>query len=123
MRDRILAEEPKCLTTADVAKILQVTPRWVRWLARTEQLAYTQTRSGLWLFLALDVRRYNDRRAFARARSRRERLQALRPQMLRAGVGPRQASFRLVPAAASERSDPQAEVKASRSLKRAGRVR
>lgn len=102
-------ETPKCLTTADVARVLQVTDRWVRWLARTDQLAtYTQTRSGLWLFLERDVQAFMLARAKARLRGPRERLLALRPQMAKA-VGPRQGRFRLVPR--GESSDPPSEVK------------
>ncbi len=112
MRMRILAEEPRWLTTADAARALQVTPRWVRWLARMKELPCTQTRSGLWLFRESDVLRLAERRAKARGRGQAVWWAVVRPQMLKATLEPRQPRFRLVRSCGqSERSLPQAEVK------------
>ena len=83
-------------TTADAARVLQVTPRWVRWLARHQELPHAQTGSGLWLFREADVLQIAARRAKARGRPRREWLVAMRPQMLHASGAPRQSRFRLV---------------------------
>lgn len=84
------------LTTRDAARLLAVTPRWVRGLARAEQLRYEQTRSGLFLFRECEVLLLVAQRAKRRGRRREELLATVRPQMVRAGVGPRQTRFTLL---------------------------
>jgi hypothetical protein len=107
------------LTTLDVARVLAVTTRWVRWLARHGELPCEVTASGQHLFRRDEVRRVLITRTEARARSRPAQLAAVRVRMLKAGYEPRQLSFlsglglRIV--ARRERADPQAEVKAARS--------
>lgn len=107
------------LTSGDTAKVLAVTPRWVRWLARHGELTCEITESGQHLFRRDDVRRVLITRTEARARSRPALLAAVRVRMLKAGYEPRQLSFlhglglRIV--ARGERSDPHAEVKPARS--------
>jgi len=74
MRTRILAEDPArrsgngltWLTTADVARMLEVTRHGVQWLARTGRLPHEQTVSGQRLFRSGDVLRLIERRATAR---------------------------------------------------------
>lgn len=121
MPKRILADEPRrWLTTSDVAKLLGVTARWVRWLARHHELACDMTESGIRIFRRDDVRHLLIARTEARARSRPAQLQAVRVRMLKAGYEPRQMNFlhRLTlvhSGAGSERPDPEAEVKRARS--------
>lgn len=127
MRDVILAEPYGLLTTAYVARILAVTPRWVRWLARTKQLACDQTRSGVRLFRPGDVKAYMEQRAKQRARSRQERLVAVRSRTSQ-DVEPRQLNLfgvrlRLVRSGdGGERSLPHAEAKGPRLVKKIARV-
>jgi len=83
-------DDDQWLTTADVARLLERTPDGVRWLARTGQLTYQQTHSGVRLFRRGTVRRFVQARAEARLQRRTERLAALRPQMLRVNCEPRQ---------------------------------
>lgn len=72
MRTRILAEFPRVsggsawLTTADVARMLEVTTDGVRWLARRGHLASQRTHSGQWLFRPGDAHRFAERRLQAR---------------------------------------------------------
>jgi excisionase family DNA binding protein len=54
------------LTTSDAARMLRVTPQWVRDLARAERLAFERTRSRRLLFRQHDVLRLVDRRATVR---------------------------------------------------------
>ena len=126
-RDRILAEPdppPRrmWLTTADAALLLDVTTRWVRWLARAGELPCEVTQSGQRMFRRGDVERALIQRATVQARSRPQMLRAVRVQMLKAGYEPRQMSFlrhlKLVRSGDrdSERAVPQAEVKAARSF-------
>jgi len=101
MRNVILAEpyRPRAeqwLTTRDVARMLQVTGRWVRGLASLGRLTYEQTPNGMRIFRERDVLRLIETRARGRAQSRRELLAAVRPRMLRATIEPRQARMRLV---------------------------
>lgn len=110
------------LTTADTAKLLAVTPRWVRWLARQGELPFEVAECGQRFFRRSDVRRVLIERTEARARSRPAVLAAVRVRMLKAGYEPRQMSFlyglglRIV--ARNERSDPHAEVKPADSFDR-----
>ncbi len=68
MRKRILAEIPRVsapspwLTTADVARMLDLTPRGVRWLATEGRLASQRTHSGQLLFRTPDVQRFAEKR-------------------------------------------------------------
>ncbi len=105
------------LTTGDAARMLGVTADGVRWLARNQRLACLRTHSGQWLFRQSDVLHLVEQRAKARICSRPAMLRAVRPQMLRARLEPRQLSLfrpRLVaPRAESERSLMDPGVKAS----------
>jgi Helix-turn-helix domain len=100
MATRILADRSRqefhWLTTADVARRLGLTKNGVRWLVRTGQLACEWTRSGQRLWRYGEVQRCLTERADARARSRRERLAAVRVRMLKARLEPRQVRLRLV---------------------------
>jgi hypothetical protein len=77
MRTRILAEaEPVVvtwLTTADVARLLDLSTNGVRWLAQEQRLASTVTASGQRLFRLSDVQRYAEARLLARLRAKRPR--------------------------------------------------
>jgi DNA-binding transcriptional MerR regulator len=112
---RILPEgsqSEKWLTTVNVARMLAVSPRGVRWLARERRIRFEETRAGQRLFRVAEVERVVLERARERGCSRRELLKLLRPRMLRVGLEPRQlALFRKVKA--SERVLPEAEVKRS----------
>jgi len=109
------------VTTSTAAKVLGVTPRGVRWLAREQRLPCNRTPSGQWLFWRLALIQILKERATSHMQSRQEFLATVRPQMLRV-VEPRQARFRLVGRQReSERSLPEAEVKGARSFsKRVG---
>ena len=77
------------LTTADAARMLEIS-RWsVRWLAREGQLSYQRTRSGVRLFWEGEVQRLVARRAAARLR----RVTAFRPKLLTFSGQPRQLSL------------------------------
>jgi len=125
-RDRIFAQvlgPPKrfWLTTADAARLLDRTPRWVRWLARQGELACELTESGQRLFRRPDVHRYLLQRQDDRARRRPAQLAIARIRMLKAGFEPRQMGLPLwkrprPTLVQSERALPEAEVKATRSL-------
>jgi len=60
--------DPRWLTTADVARMLERTKRLVRWLARTGRLPHETTHAGQYLFLKRDVDRLVAQRATARFR-------------------------------------------------------
>ncbi len=80
----------RLLTTADVARMLEVTTWVVRWLARTGQLvAGTTTPSGQRLFRKWDVLRLAETRAEARLRN----VRALRPKILGVPGEPHQLSL------------------------------
>ncbi len=98
------------LTTATVARMLERSTRWVRWLARHRELACEMTDAGQRLFRPDTVRQYLERRTSAHQQSRHERLAALRPKMLRGCIEPRQLSL-FGTRRGSERADPEAEVK------------
>lgn len=111
------------LTTLDVARVLGVTTRWVRWLARAGELACEVTESGQRIFRRDAVRRVLIQRAEDHARRRPAQLALVRMRMLKAGYPPRQLSFltglglRIV--TRGERSLPHAEVKGARSFDKA----
>lgn len=56
------------LTTADLARMLERTPRGARWIARQAALPYERTQSGQHLYQRDDARRLIDRRADQRFR-------------------------------------------------------
>lgn len=80
-------------TTATVAQRLEVTPQWVRTLARSGDLLGERTEAGQWLFRREDVWRYRQRQDDARVRSRRLTLALLRPRMVFSALKPRQMSL------------------------------
>jgi len=115
MRDLSVAD--RCwLTTGDVARLLQVTPRGVRWLARAKRLTAERTRSGQWLFRQGDIERVMRQRGRDRMRTRGERLRDVRVQMLKVGLEPRQLS--LWRGRGGERARPDAEVKGPRLVRK-----
>ncbi len=128
MPDRILQQPPRLsrlLTTNDAAKLLGLSTRGVRKLARRGDLMFEATRSGQLIFHIGDVQRCCLQRADERTRSRPATLAAIRLRMVKAGVEPVQLSFlhglglRIV--ARGERSGPDRESKVARSFeKRAG---
>lgn len=101
---RILAEHyGQWLTTADVARMVERTPRGVRWLADEHGIAVERTRSGQRLFQKDEVLRLVDRRAKARLAG----VTRLRPRRIGVRGEPRQlalfgASLRLVKRRESE---------------------
>jgi excisionase family DNA binding protein len=110
------------LTTDDAAKLLAVSTRWVRWLARHGELPCELTESGQRIFKRSEVRRVLIQRTEDQARQRPAVLRAVRVRMLKAGFEPRQLSFlprllKLV-AGSGERALPHAEVKAARSFEK-----
>lgn len=134
MAHRILAEQlPRVvpgqrmwLTTMDVAKLLHVTPQWVRWLARQGDLPSELTEAGQRIFRRSEVRRVLIQRLEAHARNRPMLLRAVRVRMLKVGPEPRQVSLfgprlKLVRSEAqSERSLSDAKVKPARSFGKVG---
>jgi DNA-binding transcriptional MerR regulator len=119
-RDRILAESPRCLwmTTAVVAKRLDVTRQWVNALARQGDLPFERTESGQRMYRRSDVRRVAQAREDARARTRPMQLRIVRRRMLKTPLKPRQMDlFRpRLQVVRGERSDPHAEVKRTKSF-------
>jgi len=105
------------VTTSTAAKVLGVTPRGVRWLAREQRLPCNRTPSGQWLFWRLALIQILKERAKAHMQSRQEFLATVRPQMLRV-VEPRQARFRLGRQGEGERSLPEAAVKGTQSFRK-----
>ncbi len=91
-----IAAASQLITTAVAARMLQMTPDGVRWLARTEQIAYEQTGSQQRVFRRSEVLRVAELRTKARGRTRAELLAEVRPKMLRAGLEPRQTRIKLV---------------------------
>lgn len=80
----------RLLTTADVARMLEVTTWVVRWLARTKQLVPCETtHSGQRLFRKWEVLRLAEKRAEARLRN----VRALRPKLLGVPSEPHQLSL------------------------------
>jgi excisionase family DNA binding protein len=59
-------DENEILTTGDVARILDVSPDFVRQLTRDGRLAAQKTRSGQRLFMAADVEQLAQERAAKR---------------------------------------------------------
>jgi excisionase family DNA binding protein len=102
MRDQSLASVPRVspayqlMTTAGVARRLQITPDGVRYLARTGQLPFERTEGPLRVFRRSEVERVEKARAESRGQSRATRLAAVRPRMLQANLKPRQTRLRLV---------------------------
>lgn len=86
----MIAPEPclasMLLTTADAARLLQVTRFGVHHLARTAQLAHERTLSGQRLFRYGLVMRLVERRAAARIQRRGAYLAAVRVHMLKVGA-------------------------------------
>ena len=123
MRAHILAEPPRrmWLTSADVARFIGRTTRWVRWLARHGELPCEVTESGQRLFRRGEVQRYLLQRQDDEARSRSSKLAIVRIRMLKAGFEPRQMGLPLwkrprpTLVDPGERPVPEAEVKATRS--------
>lgn len=114
------------LTTAQVAERLHVSTRWVRWLARSGEIAHLITGDGQRLFRREDVYFYAEARTQQQERGRPAQLAAARPRMVYSSLRPRQMSLiplllrpalRMVPG--GERADPHAEVKAARLLDKA----
>lgn len=114
------------LTTGDVAKMLGVSPRWVRWLARHGALSFELTESGQRVFRRSDIHRAERVRMDARARRRPALLVVARIRMLKADTEPRQlalfarkSKLKAVPRPApGERSLPHAEAKATGSFEK-----
>jgi hypothetical protein len=95
MRDQILPKA-QLVTTAVAARILNLTPDGVRWLARTRQLPFEDTGTPQRLYRRSEVLRLASKRADARGQRREELLAEVRPQMVRAGLSPRQLRIRVV---------------------------
>lgn len=101
---RILAEvgrqwrvpQPVLVTTAVAARMLSVTARHLRRLARDGDLPFEPTPSGQRIFRRGDVLKVAKDRANARGQRREELLADVRPRMLRAGGEPRQTRLRVV---------------------------
>lgn len=93
-RTSILAVErrhrARLLTTDDVAKELQVSPRHVRRLAHGGVLTFEPTRGGQLIFHRDDVEVCRLARREARLQTREERLRVVHVVMLKAGFEPRQ---------------------------------
>jgi len=85
--------DQRWLTTGDVAKMLQLSTEGVRELVRVGRLACEWTVSGVRIFRQGLVMRLVEQRATERIRSRSAMLRAVRPQMLRVGIEPRQLSL------------------------------
>ncbi len=77
------------LTTADVARMLERSPRGVRWLADQEHLSCERTLSQQRLFRSSDVLRLVEKRAKARLRG----VRVLRPKRIGLRDGPQQLSL------------------------------
>lgn len=111
-RNAILAVEQRSgarlLTTDDVAKELQVSPRHVRRLAHRGVLAFEPTRGGQLIFDREEVEHCRLARRAARLQTRAERLRAVHLTMLKAGFEPRQMWLW------GERARPDRDTKGSR---------
>lgn len=82
--------DPRWLTTADAARMLERCPRLVRWMAQTGRLSHQTTQSGQYLFLKRDVDQVVQQRATARFRG----VYVGRPKRARIVPGdPRQLSL------------------------------
>ena len=81
-------DAPYWLTTADVARMLELSRWGVLWLVKDSQLRCERTRSGQRLFRRGDVLDLIERRAKARGRGRLARLRARRVRMLKAELEP-----------------------------------
>jgi hypothetical protein len=74
------------MTTADVARVLERTPRGARWIVDQAALRCERTPSGQRLFWPSEVRKLADRRTEARLRN----VRAFRPKKLGVRGGPHQ---------------------------------
>jgi len=88
MRDRIVPNSA-LLTTGDLARLFERTPRGARWIADQENLACERLRNGRLLFRPGDVQRLAERRL----EQRLKRVTNLRPKMLWVRGEPRQISL------------------------------
>lgn len=77
------------LTTGDVARMLERTPRGTRWLADDLQIPCERTENGQRLYRKADVHQWLERRAEARLKG----VRVLRPKRVGARGGPRQLSL------------------------------
>lgn len=77
------------LTTGDVARMLERTPRGTRWLADDQQMVCERTVNGQRLYRKTDVQRLVERRAEARLKG----VKVLRPRRMGSRDGPRQLSL------------------------------
>lgn len=87
---------PQVVTTAVAARMLQITPDGVRWLARTHQLAFELTGSCQRVYRRSEILRVAQARTEARGRRRQELLADVRPHVLRAPLRPTQLRIRIV---------------------------
>ncbi len=83
------APRSQFLTTGDVARMLERTPRGVRWLADQEHLTYQRTQSGQRLYWPDEVKRLAERRMEARLRG----VRVLRPRLIGPRDGPHQLAL------------------------------
>ena len=88
MRDRSVPSSA-LLTTGDLARIFERTPRGARWIADQENLACERLQNGRLLFKPADVQRVAERRMDARLK----RVTALRPKMRWVHGEPRQIAL------------------------------
>lgn len=84
-----MSARSRFLTTADVARWLERSPRAVRWMAGVGLLVSERTQSGQHLFRRDDVARLAERRAEARYRG----VKVLRPKRFGVPGQPEQLSF------------------------------
>ena len=77
------------LTTGDVARMLERTPRGVRWIADHEHLVCQRTPNGQRLYRPDEVARLAQRRMDARLRG----VRVLRPRLMLDRHGPRQMAL------------------------------
>lgn len=88
MRERIVPSSG-LLTTGDLARLFERTPRGARWIADQENLACERLQNGHLLFRPADVDRVMQRRLEARLK----RVTNLRPKMLWVRGEPHQISL------------------------------
>jgi len=88
-RAAALSQTSPLLTTADVSRLLERTPRGTRWIVDAHGIAYERTTNGQRLFQPSEVKRLLDRRAASRLAG----VRTLRPKRLSEPGEPRQLSF------------------------------